>query len=205
MVAEAAEEIFNDIETDEIGALKQYLSLKSAAEKKAFVEQHPEVEWGSMSAAKNGTYSKGTVLIRIHVIRETFEFPDDSFESMVIKAGRLFGRIKTLKATVKILEKALEKKTIEKIKSLTDEEAKALLEAKWVAPVVAKLYSLPVAIVDTLGAKIKTLATKYETTLSDVEAKIETAESDLISMLGELDGNADDLAGIAAWKEALAR
>ena len=205
LVAEVAEEIFNDIETDEIVALKEYLSLKSVAEKKAFVEQHPEVEWSSMSAAKNGTYNKGMVLIRIHVMRETFEFPDDSFESMVIKASRLFGRIKTLKATAKILEKALEKKTIEKIKSLTDEEANALLEAKWIAPVVEKLRFLPVTIVDALAVKIKALATKYETTLSDVEAKIETAESDLISMLGELDGNADDLAGIAAWKEALAR
>lgn len=205
LVAEAAEEIFNDIETDEIGALKQYLSLRSAAEKKAFVEQHPEVEWSSMSAAKNGTYSKGTVLIRIHVIRETFEFPDDSFESMVIKASGLFGRIKTLKATVKILEKALEKKTIEKIKSLTDEEANALLEAKWVAPVVEKLHFLSVTIVDAFAAKIKALAIKYEMTLSDVVEKIETAESDLACMLGELDGSADDLAGIAAWKDGLVR
>lgn len=205
LVAEVAEEVFNDIEADEIALLKQYLSLKSAAEKKAFVGQHSEVAWDSMPSAKNGTYSKRMVLTRIHAIREAFEFPEDSSEAMVIKAGRLFGRIKTVKGTVRSLENAIEKKTIEKIKSLTDEEANLLLEAKWVAPVAAKLRSLPSTIVETLAEKVKALAAKYATTLSEVEAKIETAESNLVGLLGELDGDADDLAGIAVWREELMR
>lgn len=205
LVNEVAKEVFDDIETDEVNVLKQYLELRTAVEKKAFIEQHPGVEWSSMSAAKNGIYNNKTVLIRIHVIHETFEFPEDSFEAMVLAANRLFARIKSLKSTLRILEKALEKKTIEKIKSLTDEEANALLEEKWVKPVVAKLNAMPTAIVDALAAKIKALSAKYATTLSEVVEKIETSENRIAEMLGELEGTEDDMAGITAWKKELAR
>ena len=205
LVSEVAEEVFNDIENDEITVLKEYLALTSVAEKKTFVGQHPEVEWNCMSAAKNDTYSKGTVLIRIHVIREAFAFPEDSFEALVIKAGSLFARIKTLKSTIRNLGWELEKKTIAKIKALTDDEAKTLLEEKWVKPVVRKLMSMPETIVEGLATTIKALATKYATTLSDVEEKIEASESTIAEMLGELDGTEDDMAGIAAWKKELAR
>ncbi|MCI6590420.1 MAG: type I restriction-modification system subunit M [Lentisphaeraceae bacterium] len=205
LVSEVAEEVFNDIETDEISVLRQYLALPSVAEKKSFVLEHPEVEWNCMSAAKNGTYSKGPVLLRIHVIREAFAFPEDSFEALVIKADSLFARIKTLKSTIRSLGWELEKKTIAKIKALTDDEAKTLLEEKWVKPVVRKLMSMPETIVEGLATTIKALAAKYATTLSDVQEKIEEAESKIAEMLGELDGTDDDMAGIAAWKKELAR
>ena len=205
LVAEKADEIIADVETPETQALDAYLALPSAAEKKKFPAQHPEVDWSAMEPAKNGTYSKKTVLVRQWEIRSAFPFDDDSFEAIVLKANRLFDEEKSIKKEIKVLEKDLEKKTIEKINALTDDEANALLEAKWIAPVVAKLRSLPSVVVDALVAKIKVLAAKYETTLSDVETKIETAETDLAGMLGQLDGNADDLAGIAAWREELAR
>ena len=205
LVAEKADEIIADVETPEIQALDMYLDLPSAAEKKKFPAQHPEVDWSAMEPAKNGTYGKKTVLVRQWEIRRAFPFEEESFEAIILKANHLFEEGKAVKKEIKALAKELEKKTIEKIKSLTDEEVKTLLEEKWVAPVMAKLRSLPSAIVDALVAKLKALAAKYETTLSDVETKIETAGSNLVSMLGELDGNADDLAGIAAWREEMAQ
>ena len=117
----------------------------------------------------------------------------------------MFARIKTLKSTIRNLGWELEKKTIAKIKALTDEEAKTLLEEKWVKPVVRKLMSMPETIVEGLATTIKALATKYATTLSDVEDKIEESESKIAEMLGELDGTDDDMAGITAWKKELAR
>ena len=110
-----------------------------------------------------------------------------------------------LKSQVKALEKALEKKAIEKIKVLTDEEAIALLEDKWVKPVVAELKSMPTIVVETLVAKIKALAAKYATTLSDVQEKIVSSEGKIAEMLGELEGTEDDKAGIDEWKKELAR
>ena len=205
LVAEVADEILSDIETDESKSLNQYLTLRSAAEKKAFVEQHKEVGWAQMPAAKNGTYNKGSVLVRIRTIQTEFKFPEDSFEQIVVEANKIFEQIKALKSEVKSLERTLEKKTIEKIKVLTDDEAIALLEEKWVRPVVKKLMAMPIAIVETLAAKIKALAAKYATTLSDVQEKIVSSESKIAEMLGELEGTEDDMAGIAAWKKELAR
>ena len=205
LVAAKAKEILDDVETDETKALDLYLTLTAAKDKLAFQEEHPEVNWQSMEPSRNGTYKRGEIQGRQRAIREGFAFPDESFEKTIVRADRLFSDLKTLKNEARKQEKSLEEKAIEKIKSLTDEEAYALLEAKWVAPLAEKLRALPESIVGALAAKIKALATKYETTLSDVEAKIETAESDLVAMLGELDGNADDLAGIAAWREELGR
>ena len=205
LVAEVADEILSDIETDESKSLNQYLTLRSAAEKKAFVEQHKEVGWAQMPAAKNGTYNKGSVLVRIRTIQTEFKFPEDSFEQIVVEANKIFEQIKALKSEVKSLERTLEKKTIEKIKVLTDDEAIALLEEKWVRPVVKKLMAMPIAIVETLAAKIKALAAKYATTLSDAQEKIVSSESKIAEMLGELEGTEDDMAGIAAWKKELAR
>ena len=138
-------------------------------------------------------------------IGKEHDFEEDSVESIVIKASELIAAEKKARSELRKLEKALEKKTIEKIKSVTDDEANALLEAKWVKPVVEKLKAMPSAIVETLATKIKALAAKYATTLSDVEEKIEASESTIAEMLGELDGTEDDMAGIAAWKKELAR
>ena len=106
---------------------------------------------------------------RLREIREAFDFPEDSSDALVLKAAGLFERAKALKSEARNLGKELERKTIDKIKSLTDEEAAALLEAKWVDPLVAKLSAMPDAVVAELAAKIGALAAKYETTLSDVE------------------------------------
>ena len=203
-VAAKAAEILSDVETNETEALDSYLELP-AKEKKAFPALHPEVDWSAMPTAKNGTYNKGVVQKRLREIREAFDFPEDSSEALVLKAAGLFERAKALKSEARNLGKELERKTIDKIKSLTDEEAAALLEAKWVDPLVAKLSAMPDAVVAELAAKIGALAAKYATTLSDVEAKIASAEGALAGMLGQLEGPADDLAGIESWRKGLAR
>ena len=205
LVAAVANEILKGIETDELKSLNQYLALRSIAEKKAFIEQHKEVDWGQMQSAKNGTYNKGPVEIRIRTIQTEFKFPEGSFEQIVVEANRLFEQIKMLKSQVKALEKALEKKAIEKIKALTDEEAITLLEEKWVKPVVGKLKSMPTIVVEALAAKIKALAAKYATTLSDVQEKIVSSEGKIAEMLDELEGTEDDMIGIDEWKKELAR
>ena len=205
LVAAKAAEIVADVETPEMQALDAYLALPSAAEQKEFPAKHPEVDWTAMEARKNGTYATKTIRARQSAIRAAFPFDEESFEAIILKANRLFQKEDALKHEIKALEKALEKMAIEKIESLTDAEAEMLLEAKWVKPVVEKLLGLSGAVIASLEAGIKALAAKYETTLSDMEAKIEVAESDLAGMLGELEGNADDLAGIAAWREELMR
>ena len=203
-VAEKAEEILADIETDETRSLDLYLTLP-AKEKRAFPKLHSEVDWEAMEAGKTGLYTKGEVKARQRAVRESFPFPEDSFEALVLRAAKSVDAANALKSETKRLEKELEAKTIAKIESLTDDEAKALLEAKWVRPVVEKLLAMPESVVGTLSAKIKALSSKYSTTLSDAASRAAGAEKTLDGLLSELDGNPDDLAGIAAWRKELAR
>ena len=133
------------------------------------------------------------------------DFDEDTVESIAIKASELIAEEKRVRSELRKLKKSFELKTIAKIKALTDDEAKTLLEEKWVKPVVRKLMSMPETIVEGLATTIKALAAKYATTLSDVEDKIEESESKIAEMIGELDGTDDDMAGITAWKKELAR
>lgn len=133
------------------------------------------------------------------------DFDEDTVESIAIKASELIAEEKRVRSELRKLKKSFELKTIAKIKALTDEEARTLLEEKWVKPVMRKLMSMPETIVEGLATTIKALAAKYATTLSDVEDKIEESESKIAEMLGELDGTDDDMAGIAAWRKELGR
>lgn len=205
LVAAKAGEILSEVETDETKALCAYLALPSTKEKKSFQSQHAEVDWGSMAISKTGVFAKSVVQARILKLREMFEFPEGSIEAQIVRANSLFADEKRLKSEAKSLKLALEEKTKEKLNHLSDEEAIELLEAKWVEPIVKKLMALPTVVADNIAAKIKALVAKYATTLADVEARIESAETDLAGLLDELEGNADDLAGIAAWRKGLAR
>ena len=212
LVASKAGEALGEVETEEIKALRQYLSIASTKEKKLFQSNHAEVAWGEMTISKSGVFSKSAVQSYIEKLQEKFVFPDDSFEALIVRAHKLFNDEKRIKSEVRSLKAALEEKTIKKYGKpseresgkLSDEEAKELLEVKWVRPIIEKLSSMPLVVVESLASKVKALASKYETTLSDVQAKIEKAESDLAGMLDELQGNADDMSGIDAWKQELA-
>ena len=213
LVASKAGEVLGEVETEEIKVLRQYLLIASAKGKKSFQSKHAEVAWGEMTIYKSGVFSKSVVQTYIAKLQENFVFPDDSFEALIVRAHKLFNDEKRIKSEVRSLKASLEEMTIKKYGKpsegesgkLSDEEAKELLEVKWVRPIIEKLSSMPLAVVESLASKVKALASKYETTLSDVQAKIETAESDLAGMLDELQGNADDMSGIGAWKKELAK
>ena len=203
LVATKADEVLADIDTPELSALSAYLELAGAAEKRLYTATHPEVDWSAMEASRTGLYGKKTVESRMRAIREEHEFPEDSFERLVVRADQAFRRIKALKSDKKTLENQLETKTIDRIQHLTDEEAMQLLEAKWVRPLAEKLAAMPRGVVGKLTDKVKALAEKYGTTLSQISARIKKAEKELEQLLGELEGGPNDMAGIAAWREKL--
>ena len=204
-ICEKAAEVFADIETPEIEALSAYLALSKAAEKKEFQSAHPEVNWTSMDAAKNGTYNKGPVQKRVFALRSNYQFPEDSFEALICEAYRLVNENKAATSEARRLRKELDQKCIEAIEHLTDKDALMLLELKWVRPLVEKLLAMPAGLTDALAGKIKVLEKKYSTTMSEVAARVDSAQRELASLTGELTGGADDLAGIAAWRKELAK
>ena len=119
------------------------------------------------------------------------------------RADTLFAKEKALKVSIKTGSAALEAHTKTAIEGLSDEQALALLEKKWIAPLTAELAKLPDSVVNSLVGKIQALQQKYATTFFDVENEIHETERQLAQMLDELDGSEYDLKGLSEFKSLL--
>lgn len=201
---EYLKEIFADVETEEIKALKEYLNLLESKakkpEKENFIKSHKEVNWSKMEASKDATYSKANINKYLFELQSSFTFPDESFENKMVKASTLLADEKELKAQIKVEAAALHLKTKETIESLADEQVLELLELKWIAPVVSSLNNLPETIIIKLSNTVETLAAKYAITYSNVAKEIKAAESTLSSLIGDLEGNEFDMKGLNELK-----
>mgnify|MGYP002632419112 CR=1 FL=1 len=195
------------VETDETRTLHEYLSLLDAKPKKpqkqAFVEDHPEVSWSEITANKDGTYGKGKVNIYLASLQSSFEFPEGTFASKILKASLLLDEEKKLKAAIKEEAAALHLKTKETIENLSDDEVNVLLEARWILPLKESLHQLPGKQVETLTAKLQALVKKYEVTYTENARRIQRNEAELAFMIDGLDGNEFDLKGLAELKAFL--
>jgi type I restriction enzyme M protein len=125
-------------------------------------------------------------------------------------AAQLFARAdaiatqeKSLKASVKNASVALEAHTRALIENLSDDQALALLQEKWISPLVAELSSLPDGIIDALVSKLQALQSKYANTFAALEDDIHATTRELATMLDQLDGSPYDLKGLAELKTLL--
>lgn len=133
---------------------------------------------------------------------------DDSEETIdfiqkLEKAQSLIQEEQNLNKAVKKEKAELHKKTKETIENLTDEQAKQLLEKKWIDAVIANLNKLPDNVIDTLIKQIQELNAKYETTYFDIEKDIQATQKTLCSMIDELDGDEFDIKGLNEFKSLL--
>lgn len=110
---------------------------------------------------------------------------------------------KRLKKQLKEKSAALQMDTKETIEKLSDDQVYALLEKKWIAPLVDGLFQLPQRIVGNLISRLEKLASKYETTFEDVEAQIQETEKSLSGMIDQLTGGEFDMKGLAELKKLL--
>ena len=200
-------EAFEGVSSPEIVELKRYLQMLGGKPKKAeklqFIQEAINVDWRAIEESKDGTYSKRNVENRIKQLQAQIGFVEDSFESKLLRAQKLLIEEKELNKAIKEERKALHEKTKSTIENLTKDDCLNLLEAKWIKPLMSDLKKLPQQILDTFVEKIRALYAKYETTYADICDQIDTAESELSSMLGDLTGNEFDMAGIAELKKLL--
>lgn len=131
-------------------------------------------------------------------------FDPESYEAKIIRAAEALTEEKALKTAIKKDAAALHLKTKATIEKLSDAQVRALLEAKWIAPLVDELHRLPGLVVDRLIGKLERLVDKYRITYADNARDIRQAEHALAGMLEELDGSEFDLKGIAELKTLLA-
>jgi type I restriction enzyme M protein len=130
-------------------------------------------------------------------------FAEDTFGAKIIKVDALINEDKDLKKQVKTETAQLHLKTKDTIEALTDAQVHALLELKWISPLVASLNQLPTVLIQTLTTQVQALADKYATTYADVAKEIASTEAELASMIDELTGNAFDMQGLAEFKAFL--
>lgn len=202
-LTEQLKEVLEDYETTETKMLGKYLRCSNKADKLAFIEQHPEVNWDEMVTSKDNTYAKGVVNKQITRLKLSATFPEDSFEGKVVEVSCLIDGEKALKSEIKKLSAELEEHTIDAIHNLTDEQITILLQQKWVAPICDGLEAMPVAILSTLENKVQHLSEKYAVTLTQTEKNIREAESSLSEMIGQLTGSLSDLQGLQELQKLL--
>ena len=119
------------------------------------------------------------------------------------RAASLMQEEKNLRAAIKKESISLHNKTKETIENLSDEQAKLLLEKKWIDALITNLNKLPDAVIDNLIKQVQDLQAKYETTYFDIEKDIQETQDILCSMLDELEGNEFDMKGLSEFKSLL--
>ncbi len=126
---------------------------------------------------------------------------EESLPSRLDAAARLFDEQRAVKRQLKEARAALEDKSKKAIEGLDDDQARMLLSAKWIDPLIRRIEAMPDAVIGSLVDAIRGLADKYATTYADIDQQIQDAESELVGMLGQLTGNEFDMAGIRelAW------
>jgi len=130
-------------------------------------------------------------------------YGEDSYEAKILEADELFKKKKSARSELQDEEERLHLKTKATIEALSDDQAKKLLEAKWIAPLVEALHKLPENIISQLSAKVEALGKKYEATFKDIVDEMSETEASLSGLIDELTGSDWDLKGLAELKELL--
>ena len=121
---------------------------------------------------------------------------EGSLPERLDSVARLIDEERTLKKSLKAARTSLDERAKEAIEDLDDDQARLLLSTKWIDPLVSRLSSMLDATVGRLVDTLNALSDKYATTYADIDAQIQSAEEELVGMLGELAGDEFDMAGI---------
>lgn len=195
-------EALEDVETEEILAIQEYLTLPQRS-KADFVKNTDCVDWTAMTANKNGFYTKAIADARIKILKQQHTFPEDSFEAKLMNIGATIDNENTLRKEIREKSAALHEKTKVLIESMDKEQAIKILEEKWNAPIIAGIMELPENLIWNFIEKLTDLSKKYAVTFSDVDTKIETVESEVSSYVSRLNGDDFDARGLAELKKLL--
>lgn len=120
----------------------------------------------------------------------------DSLPGRLDAAARLFEEERAVKRRLKDARAELDEKTREAIEGLDDDQARLLLSAKWIEPLVRRVDAIPDSVIDNFVDRLRALSDKYSTTYADIDEQMQAAEHELVGILGQLCGDEYDMAGI---------
>jgi len=190
------DEILEDIESEEINALKNYLTLGKKPEKLAYSSDCKAVNWSDMKPGTNGLYSKAVINARITILKRQYVFPEDSFEAKIMRIVDTMETEAKLKKELRDARTALYEKTKTTIEQMNLETALMILEEKWITPVCDSISALPHNLIATLVAALEHLAEKYKITFAEVGDKISGTEETISNYVNLLSGNDFDMEGL---------
>ena len=208
-VTKAIKQAYADVETPETITLGDYLEFIGAkpapnkAAKVKFVEDHPEVNWSSIEANKDGTYGVGKINAYLKSLQSSITFDENTLEATLVNVDELLTLEKELKAQINEDAKTLHLLTKTTIEALEEAQVKALLEAKWVEPIVSAILALPNEVIEHLTDTVQALADKYAVTYTETTQKLTEAEHSLADLIGDLTGDEFDLKGLAQFQALL--
>lgn len=193
--------------SDQVNALKekqdQLAEIPSSYEE--LLDGLSEDDKETISDALNDT-NDGFVFKNIKSMIKTLK-ADGVAEAQLIEvlqsADRLNTREKKLKSEIKQESESLHLATKDTIEHLTDAQVRMLLHDKWIQPVEDGILALSTDMLNTFIKKIEELSKKYAVTMSDLEAEIQETEKSLASMLSDLVGSKEDMAGIRELQKLL--
>lgn len=198
-------EIYDDVESEELRALSGYIELldrkSSKGEKLRYIAEHLEANWEAIEG--NGVYAKAKVNARIKELKANYSFEPDSFEAKLIHVLDLMDEEKDVKKKVKELGITLHNHTKEVIENLADDQVIQLLDQKWIIPLAESIGYLSKAAIEDLTKRILALSQKYAVTLHELENDISETEKEFCNMLNQLTGSDSDMKGLAELKALL--
>lgn len=130
-------------------------------------------------------------------------YDDESIEARVIKIATILDEEKELKRNIKVKSEQLLALTKQTIEGLTDDQAKIMLNNKWIKPLCDALTVIPDSIVSALESKINTLTKKYSVTMLEVEDQIAKSEEAVAAMIDDLEGDEFDMLGLKELQKLL--
>lgn len=131
------------------------------------------------------------------------EFPEGTIEYKLQQVNALLAEAKNLKKKFAEKHKELMEKTRASILSIDMETATRLMDSKWTYPLCDSIARVPEEVVHELAEKVQHLADKYATTYQDISNRIQSAESRLYTLLGELEADKADALGLAQFRQTL--
>lgn len=194
-------DLFEEIHTTEIDAVRGYIDLLDKKAKKNekldYIINCKEVDWDLVERSKDGTLSAKSAKQLLFSYYWNYRFPEDSLGYVLVSVSNLFDEEKSNKKTLNVLTANIEENTIAKIESLTDEECHHLLHIKWINPIVRGISTVFDDSIKTLSDSISELADKYSIAYNDINEQIYDSEQSLKALISELTGDEFAINGLS--------
>lgn len=130
-------------------------------------------------------------------------FEEGAIEYRLQLVNDLYAEAKSIKKKLFEKQHELLVRTRDEIKNIGLDTATQLMDAKWAEPLCNSLARVPEEVIQELADKVKHLADKYSVTYQDIANRIQSAESRLHSLIGELVAEEADTLGLEQFRKTL--